>query len=216
MFNSLGMAIKRLTELVQQSVDSGITQRELAQHIGVSQSTINNILAGTQPKRLDVLSNFAQYYQVDLSDIWPQAPTKKTDHNQPTASQIKKVPILTYIQAGQFRDRAVPPYPGQAEDFIETDMPGEKIFALRVKGASMEPEFREGEVIIVNPNLEPVPGDYVIVKSQDHGSEDATLKQLKKLGSTFFLHPLNPAFEDIPLTKSHKIVGKVVRRQKDY
>lgn len=40
----------------------------------------------------------------------------------------------------------------------------------------MEPEFREGEVVIVNPHVEAKPGDYVIVKNDE---EEATFKQLR-------------------------------------
>jgi len=34
----------------------------------------------------------------------------------------------------------------------------------RVKTDSMEPEFKEGEIVIVNPYIEAKSGDYVIVK----------------------------------------------------
>jgi SOS-response transcriptional repressor LexA len=79
---------------------------------------------------------------------------------------------------------------------------GEHLFAPRVQSDSMEPEFREGAI--------------VIVKCLGHGSEDATLKQFKKMGDIYFLHPLSPAYEDVPLTRKYTIAGKVVRHQKDY
>ena len=94
-------------------------------------------------------------------------------------------------------------------------MKGKKVFALRVKGDCMEPEFVEGDVIIVNPHVEPVPGDYVIVKND---AEEATFKQLKKYGKTPVLHPLNPKYPDIEIKRGHRyrIVGKVVKKEKKY
>ncbi len=80
----------------------------------------------------------------------------------------------------------------------------------------MRPEFSDGEVIIVNPHVEAVPGDYVIVKNDE---EEATFRQLKKLGKTLFLHPLNPKYEDIELKRgahNYRIVGKVVKKEKEY
>lgn len=79
----------------------------------------------------------------------------------------------------------------------------------------MEPEFLEGDVVIVNPHVEAKPGDYVIVKNDE---EEATFKQLKKFGDTLVLHPLNSRYEDIELTKGskHRIVGKVVKKEKRY
>ena len=106
--------------------------------------------------------------------------------------------------------------PGEADEYIETDLRGERIFALRVTGDSMEPLFQEGEIVIVNPDLQCDPGHYVVAKTPEHGGEEATIKQLKKLGDQYYLHPLNPKHDDIPLTKKHKIVGKVVRKQMDF
>ena len=93
---------------------------------------------------------------------------------------------------------------------------GKKIFALRVKDDSMMPEFSDGEVIIVNPHVEAVPGDFVIVKNDE---EDATFRQLKKYGKTLFLHPRNPKYPDIELKRgahNYSIVGKVVKKEKEY
>lgn len=96
-------------------------------------------------------------------------------------------------------------------------MKSKNVFAFRVKGDSMEPEFREEEVIIVKPDVEVVPGNFVVVKNDE---EEATFKQLKKIGKTLFLHPLNPKCHDIELKKGnghrYRIVGKVVKKEKKY
>ena len=93
---------------------------------------------------------------------------------------------------------------------------GKKVFALRVKGDSMMPEFSDGEVIIVNPLVEAVPGDFVIVKNDEEG---ATFRQLKKYGKTLVLHPLNQKYQDIELKRGghrFRIIGKVVKKEKEY
>ncbi len=94
-------------------------------------------------------------------------------------------------------------------------MKGSSVFALKVKGDSMEPEFKEGEIVIINPHVGAKPGDYVIVKNDE---EEATFKQLKVYGETTVLHPLNPKYPDIELKKGNKyhIIGKVVEKQKRY
>ncbi len=79
----------------------------------------------------------------------------------------------------------------------------------------MEPEFKEGEIVIVNPHVEAKSGDYMIVKNNE---EEATFKQLKKFGDTLVLHPLNSRYEDIELKKGvkYRIVGKVVKKENRY
>ncbi len=63
---------------------------------------------------------------------------------------------------------------GQEEpaEFVETDTKGK--FSLIVGRNSMEPEFREGDVIVVDPYKKQEQNDYVVVCKSDY---KATLKQ---------------------------------------
>lgn len=78
-------------------------------------------------------------------------------------------------------------------------------FALRVSGDSMQPKFNDGDVLVVEPEMDPNPGDYVIAKN---GSEETTFKQLVKDGADWYLKPLNERYPIKPLGKS-TIVGVV-------
>ena len=73
----------------------------------------------------------------------------------------------------------------------------------RVKGDSMEPEFREGDVVIVNTHVEAKPGDYVIVKNDE---EEATFRHSDGDCSRFTLHD----------SQTFNIVGKIVEKKKRY
>jgi len=79
----------------------------------------------------------------------------------------------------------------------------------------MEPEFHEGDIIVINPYLKPEYNDYVVVSNVE---EEATFKQLKKYGTTQVLHPLNPKYDDIELSKNteYRVVGVVVEKKKRY
>ncbi len=60
------------------------------------------------------------------------------------------------------------------KDGIKSDIKGEHNFALRVKGDSMESEFNDGDIIIVNPTAKAETGDYVVAKNDE---KEATFKQ---------------------------------------
>lgn len=87
-------------------------------------------------------------------------------------------------------------------------------FALVVKDESMAPDFRPGDRIIVDPEVEPNPGDFVIAQYEDH---EAILKKYRPRGYAtdgsviFELAPLNP---DYPVLNSQdqqiRIIGTVV------
>lgn len=118
------------------------------------------------------------------------------------------VPLLSNVQAGKFRelvDNMTTP-DGEVE-LISTSVPVKRhTFALRVSGDSMEPDFREGMILIVEPEMEANPGDYVIAKGA--GSEDTTFKQLVQDGGDWYLKPLNDRYPVKPLGKA-TIVGVV-------
>lgn len=65
------------------------------------------------------------------------------------------------------------------------DMP----FALRVKGGSMEPRFKDGDVIFIDINRQPVHLSFVI--AQLDGWSEITFKQLVIEGGRSFLRALN-------------------------
>jgi SOS-response transcriptional repressor LexA len=117
------------------------------------------------------------------------------------------VPLLSAVQAGTYKMHVDNFQPGDGGgEVVPTSVPVKRhTFALRVTGDSMEPEFREGMIIIVEPDMEPQPGDYVIAKNAD---DEPTFKQLVKDGSDWYLKPLNSQWPMKPLGKA-KIIGVV-------
>lgn len=117
------------------------------------------------------------------------------------------VPLISDIQAGMFKEYVDNNHPGDGEqERIATGVPVNRhTFALRVVNDSMEPEFKEGMVLIVEPELDALPGDYVIAKN---GQEETTFKKLVKDGADWYLKPLNPAYPTKPLGNS-TIIGVV-------
>ena len=87
------------------------------------------------------------------------------------------------------------------------------LLRFEVHGDSMEPEFLEGDIIVVDPGLDPNSGDYVIAKN----GEEATFKQLVVDGKGKFLKPLNPRYPIRDITgKETRIVGVVVRCEREF
>lgn len=133
----------------------------------------------------------------------------------------RAVPVAGMVQAGAFmpsEDGGFPP--GMADGFVYTDRKGRNLFGARVVNDSMEPEFKEGDILIVNPNLEAQNGDYVIAKLK-HENE-ATFKKLVLVSRgpgnnerLVILRPLNPRYQDIVVEDpaNLEIVGKVVERK---
>jgi hypothetical protein len=83
-------------------------------------------------------------------------------------------------------------------------------FVLRVRGASMEPKFREGELIFVDP-LAPIEhGKFVVVRLET--SDEVTFKQLILEEGKQYLKTLNPDWPDriVSVTHDTTICGVIV------
>lgn len=106
-----------------------------------------------------------------------------------TATQ-EKVPLISWVQAGDWCDANDPYPPGEAEDWLTCPIPhSEKAYCLRVAGDSMEPEYKDGEIILVDPAIEARHNDDVIVRTEDG---KATFKRLSETPDGTFLLALNP------------------------
>jgi phage repressor protein C with HTH and peptisase S24 domain len=99
--------------------------------------------------------------------------------------------------------------------------PSSETFALRVVGDSMEPDFREGDVIVVDPLRQPRPGSFVVALTNSSGT--AMFKQYRDLGidergkRVFELFSLN---EFYPPWRSDReaigIIGTVIQHQRNF
>ena len=104
-------------------------------------------------------------------------------------------------------------FSGDYEKYVETDSNG--AFALSVRGDSMELEFHEGDIIIINPAFKQEHNDYLVVSNEEG---EATFKQLKKYSKTRVLHPLNPNYDDMELNSEteYRVIGVVIEKKKKY
>lgn len=88
---------------------------------------------------------------------------------------------------------------------------GGESFALRVLGDTMAPEFRHGEIVIIEPDGALKPGCFVLAKSGD----EWLLRQLCRRGDEWLLHALNPSrldLPDLPLADLQAVHGVVVQK----
>jgi SOS-response transcriptional repressor LexA len=211
-----------LKHLVHRELGEGLTEEELASAVGVSVLTIANILVDELPQDPAIWEQFARYFRIHADFLRSGGPphaeglfdlTASTHHSP--LGQMRKVPLLRWDQIDQMVTREEPPRLIHADALLETDVPGRRTFAVQVKDNSMQPLFSEGEIIFVNPDLPSEPGQYVVVESEDGGSEGALFRQLKAIGGQAILHPLNRRYEDLPVTTQRRILGRVVRLRKN-
>lgn len=88
------------------------------------------------------------------------------------------------------------------------DCSGGEVFALRVLGQSMAPEFDEGDIVIIEPDGAVRDGSFVLA---DPGGR-WTLRQLVRRDDGWVLQALNPAFAPQPLPDLAAVRGVVIQK----
>jgi DNA polymerase V len=87
---------------------------------------------------------------------------------------------------------------------------GSESFALMVLGTSMEPEFLEGEIIVVEPDGLARDGSYVL--AFHHG--EWILRRLVQSEGRWLLSPLNPVFPSVAIADLSPVRGIVIQKAK--
>lgn len=133
-----------------------MTQVEVANSAGVSQQSIESIESGRTRKPRNVPFDLAK--ALKCSPDW-----LLNGKNMVPLAEIstRRIPVvLSYVQAGELTEAR--DVTDLTEDFeyvlADSDVP-ETCFALRIDGDSMQPEFKEGDIVIIDPDSCPTPGN---------------------------------------------------------
>ena len=179
--------------------ERGMSIRKAEQEIGIPNGIVGS-WRKSNPMQSS-LQKVADYFNVSIDYL-----TGKSEVRNKEKSTL--IPVYASIPAGIPLEAIsdVVDYEDISEDLA---LRGE-YFGIKVKGDSMEPELRTGDVLIVRCQPEAETGDIVVAGV---GSDEATVKKLIMDGLPI-LQPLNPAYPPI-VGKPVKIYGKVgeVRRR---
>lgn len=149
-----------------------------------------------------------------MPDGWLDGPPTVVDYNvTPGPHVYNQVPLISWVQAGQWAEVVGLLQTGEGEHIDTTYRPRRYTYALRVTGDSMEPEFTAGDIIIVEPDAQAENGSFIIVR-QNRG--EATFKQLIQDGSQILLKPLNDRYKIQEMQEDAVICGVVKEKIKRY
>ena len=193
---------------------AGLTQEDVAKAAGVSRPAVVQWESGESVSiKGENLIRVAKCLGVDPA--WLVYESNTSPFVPPNFARL--VPLISWVKAGDWSEASDPYAVGDAEEWIPYySKCGENTFAVRVSGISMEPEFKDGEVIIVDPSIEARHNSYVVVRMEPDNS--VTFKQLVVESTTRYLRPLNPQWHEqlIEIDGNTRICGVVIGKQTSY
>jgi len=164
----------------------GYINRMMAKYDNVGKKTARKLEAGLELEK--------GWFDLPHPDLW--IGNDFADHLgvEETASKYirpkGKVPVISWMQAGKWRDSPDNYAPGDAEEWLECPFPhSDGSFYLVIVGDSMYPEYLEGEYILVDPAVPATHGKDVVMRTPDG---TYTFKRLQITHEGTYLLALNP------------------------
>ncbi|HBM1136930.1 helix-turn-helix domain-containing protein [Acinetobacter baumannii] len=186
-----------------------MTQKELAQKSGVKQSVISDLETGNAKSTGSILE-LANALGVTAEELKKGVVGELVTSNV-SPIQARMAPVLSWVQAGNFTNVESVDMTQVTEWFPLPD-DCEKCFYLKVRGVSNEPDFIEGDYIVVDPTVhysDMQSGDIIVVRKD----KDATFKKLViESDGTRYLKAINPNFHPniIPIDEDCYFIGQVI------
>ncbi|MEO5340529.1 MAG: helix-turn-helix domain-containing protein [Magnetococcus sp. MYC-9] len=209
-----------------------LTQKELADRVNISQTAVHKLECGrSKSSRRTVAIALA----CGVDPIWLDTgrgemsligATPGMNHAEFTkaaedgeiyrAPIFARLPLISWEDASRSCEEPADSFhPTTVEAWIPVaPRSSDRTYALRVPDDSMEPEFHEGEIIIVDPMLPGKHNQFLVARME--GDSLATFKQLIVVGNRTYLKPLNSRYPLIDIQGAIRVCGVVVGKYKEY
>lgn len=111
---------------------------------------------------------------------------------------FKKLPVVGTAQLGVDGYWTETGYPvGIGEGYVEFVSRDPNAYVLRVRGNSMAPAIKGGNLVVVEPNAEPIPGEYAVVCTRD--GRCAVKEYLYRRDGEWHFRSVNDAYDALVL-----------------
>ncbi|GEM_PF-6329029 len=162
---------------------------KFARALGMSYQSLKQYLLGRTRPGAKVRKRLAQLgYDVDFI---------LTGRRVSTEVESNLRPVFAEVPAGRGRVSELPFAYEPAPPGVQDDGKG---YWLRVKGNSMFPALRDGQLVFINPERDVKDKDFVVVSWDDH--KESAIKQVHFKGELAILLSVNPLVEPITLKRS--------------
>ncbi len=204
-----------------------ITQADLARATGAKPPSVNawfsgetkSMKAATAAKAAHLYGCSPHWLATGEGEMMVAGGRNEASNVIPASIGTRRVPLISYVQAGCWTEASDAATVGDGFEYLLTDLElSGSAFALEIQGESMLPEFRPGDRVIVDPEIQPHPGDCVVAMN---GGQEATFKKYRPRGidergdTVFELVPLNEDFAPMRSDQTPiRIVGTMMEHRK--
>ncbi|MEE1014101.1 MAG: XRE family transcriptional regulator [Clostridia bacterium] len=169
---------------------TGTKQVDLCKFLGITQGALSGWENERYEPDIESIKKLAEFFNVSIDYLLGRAESNTIPFSY-SEKDVLKIPVYGTIPAG---------VPMEAiEDILDyEEVPeswsngGKEFFGLKIKGDSMEPEYRNGDIVIFLKQNDCENNEDCAVAVNGN---DWTFKRVEKLSNGILVKPLNPSYE---------------------
>ena len=194
------------------------TEKAFSEEVGLAYTTVRSILErGVLNAKVENVIKICKGLNIKPEDIMvDKDEEEKTESTNVETLPVKQIPVVSQISAGLpiYSEENLIDYTYIATKNLSAD---KELFGLKVSGDSMDKEFKDGDVVVVEKDSFVENGQIGVVQINGY---NATVKRVRYNDDQLILLPESNNNEHLPQVYNSsddvKIIGRVVASQKIY
>ena len=203
-----------MNEIKKLRQERNITQKELAEHLGVNRNAISRYETGKRNPDNETMISLAKYFNVSVDYLMGNTTYKfpiDTIYSNISSTFVpykKKLPIISSIS---FQDKKL--VYGEPCGFELADIPNPAdYFFYEIKDDSMEPEIAKGALALIKKQSEIENGDILLILIDN---SQLMIRKAVIANEAFAFKPFNSKYDPIITSKLHApeivAIGKIIQ-----
>lgn len=185
--------------------------KNLAIETGVPPATLARLRRDGGNPTLSSIEPLLDFFRIDMDAFLYEDMSSLNYQNR------KKMGELVHISIYSLEDIVSGHENAKVLKFIgAAGITGKNVFGISINNDALVPAFQSNSIVIIDPNLKPVEGDYILC-CLGSGEEDAPVfRQIFMDGNDYYFKPINPGFGDMKHYENYKIMGVVIKSIESY
>lgn len=200
---------KNLSYLIEKS---SLDVKSLSAETGIPCATISRLKKVGSNPTLSSIEPLLDFFRIDIDSFLYEDLTSQRYQNKKMIGDMVHVSIFTIDDITSGMDTA------KVVRFIgAAGITGKNVFGVSITSDALAPAFQNNSIVIIDPDLTPVEGDYILCfldKSQQGVAP--VFRQLFVDGSDYYFKPIKPGFGEIRHYENYKILGVVIKSIESY
>lgn len=199
---------KNLTYLLNQYT---IDIKSLSIETGVPAATIGRLKKDGNNPTLSSIEPLLDFFRITMDEFIYE------DLSNTNYQKRKKMGDLVHISIYSLEEIVKGQKNAKVLKFIgAAGITGENVFGILINSDALVPAFQSNSIIIIDPNLKPVEGDYVLCSLGTGEKDIPVFRQIFIDGNDYYFKPVNPGFVDMKHYEDYKILGVVIKSIESY